>query len=137
MNGVCSPASQVRYVESATGTASKLGAFTINEFGHGEPAGYPTLCKGRFVAGGKSSYLFEEPTSLNTLQILPALMNAGVTAFKIEGRQRGRAYVAAVVQAFRAGIEAVMTARPLPDFDLTQITEGGKQTTGAYEKSWR
>lgn len=137
MNGVCSPASHVRYVETATGIKSELAGFTINRFGQGEPAGYPTLCKGRFQANGKTSYLFEEPTSLNTLAILPDLIKAGVTAFKIEGRQRGRAYVAAVVQAFRAGVDAVLAGQPLPDIDLDRITEGGRQTTGAYEKAWR
>ncbi|MBI5166011.1 MAG: U32 family peptidase [Magnetospirillum sp.] len=137
MNGVCSPAAHVRYEETAAGITSKLGAFTINRFGRNEPAGYPTLCKGRFVAAGKASYLFEEPTSLNTLAILPELIEAGVTAFKIEGRQRGRAYVAAVVQAFRTGIDAVLAGRPVPDLDLDAITEGGRQTAGAYEKTWR
>ncbi|CAA7611700.1 peptidase U32 family protein [Magnetospirillum sp. UT-4] len=137
MNGVCSPASHVRYVESAGGTTSQLAGFTINRFGANEPAGYPTLCKGRFIANGTASYLFEEPTSLNTLGMLPDLIKAGVTAFKIEGRQRGRAYVAAVVQAFRAGIDAAMAGRPLPDIDLDRITEGGRQTTGAYERAWR
>jgi collagenase-like PrtC family protease len=137
MNGVCSPASDVRYNETAQGTTSELGGFTINKFGTNEPAGYPTLCKGRFNAGGKTSYLFEEPTSLNTLPMLPELVKAGVTAFKIEGRQRGRAYVAAVVQAFRAAVDAVMAGRPLPDIDLERITEGGRQTTGAYERAWR
>lgn len=137
MNGVCSPASHVRYVESSHGITSQLAGFTINQFGLNEPAGYPTLCKGRFVANGKTSYLFEEPTSLNTLTMLPDLIKAGVTAFKIEGRQRGRAYVAAVVQAFRTGIDAVMAGQPVPDMDLERITEGGRQTTGAYEKAWR
>ncbi|MEW5729568.1 MAG: peptidase U32 family protein [Pseudomonadota bacterium] len=138
MNGVCSPASHVRYVEEASGgVTSQLAGFTINRFGAGEPAGYPTLCKGRFQAAGRTSYLFEEPTSLNTLAILPDLIKAGVTAFKIEGRQRGRAYVAAVVQAFRAGVDAVLEGRALPDIDLDRITEGGRQTTGAYEKAWR
>ena len=137
MNGICSPASHVRYVESGRGVTSQLAGFTINQFGLNEPAGYPTLCKGRFNANGKTSYLFEEPTSLNTLSMLPDLVKAGVTAFKIEGRQRGRAYVAAVVQAFRAGLDAVMEGRPLPEMDLDSITEGGRQTTGAYEKAWR
>lgn len=137
VNGVCSPAAHVRYVESAEGVTSQLGGFTINRFRPGEPAGYPTLCKGRFIAGGKASYLFEEPTSLNTLSILPELIKAGVTAFKIEGRQRGRAYVAAVVQAFRAGVDAALAGRPLPDIDLDRVTEGGRQTKGAYEKAWR
>jgi putative protease len=137
MNGVCSPASHVRYVENARGVASTLGDFTINEFSRNEPAGYPTLCKGRFVAQGATSYLFEEPTSLNTLSILPDLIKSGVSAFKIEGRQRGRAYVAAVVEAFRAGIDAIMAGNSIPDTDLAHITEGGRQTTGAYEKKWR
>jgi putative protease len=137
MNGVCSPAGEVRYTETHEGITSELGGFTINKFAHNEPAGYPTLCKGRFIARDKASYLFEEPTSLNTLTILPDLIKAGVTAFKIEGRQRGRAYVAAVVQAFRQGVDAVMAGKPLPDIDLDRITEGGKQTTGAYEKAWR
>jgi len=137
MNGVCSPAAHVRYVETPHGVTSQLAGFTINQFNHGEPAGYPTLCKGRFNANGKASYLFEEPTSLNTLAMLPELIKAGVTAFKIEGRQRGRAYVAAVVQAFRAGVDAVLAGRPLPDMDLDRITEGGRQTTGAYERAWR
>ncbi len=137
MNGVCSPASAVRYTETAQGVTSSLGGFTINTFGRNEPAGYPTLCKGRFVARDRASYLFEEPTSLNTLAILPELIRAGVTAFKIEGRQRGRAYVAAVVQAFRQGVDAVLAGRPLPAIDLDRVTEGGRQTTGAYEKAWR
>lgn len=137
VNGVCSPAAHVRYEESQGGIASRLAGFTINRFGPGEAAGYPTLCKGRFTARGRSGYLFEEPTSLNTLAILPDLIKAGVTAFKIEGRQRGRAYVAAVVAAFRAGIDAVMAGQPLPPLSLDSITEGGRQTTGAYEKAWR
>jgi O2-independent ubiquinone biosynthesis protein UbiU len=137
MNGVCSPAGEVRYSETAEGVTSELGGFTINKFGRNEPAGYPTLCKGRFLANGKASYLFEEPTSLNTIAMLPDLIKAGVTAFKIEGRQRGRAYVTAVVQAFRQALDAALAGRPLPDIDLDRITEGGRQTTGAYERAWR
>ena len=34
-------------------------------------------------------HALEEPTSLNTLELLPRLKQAGVTALKIEGRQRG------------------------------------------------
>lgn len=137
MNGVCSPASHVRYVETAAGTASKLGPFTINEFGRNEPAGYPTLCKGRFIVGDAARYIFEEPTSLNMMGMLPDLMAAGVTALKIEGRQRGRAYVAAVVRAFRQGVDAILAGRPAPESNLAHITEGGRQTKGAYERSWR
>ena len=137
MNGVCSPASHVRYIEKGDKVVSQLGGFTINTFGAGEPAGYPTLCKGRFDANGKISYLFEEPTSLNTLSILPDLIKAGVTAFKIEGRQRGRAYVGSVVKAFRQTVDAMRRGETPPEINLDDITEGNRQTSGAYERSWR
>ncbi|HIJ37532.1 MAG TPA: U32 family peptidase [Rhodospirillaceae bacterium] len=137
IDGACSPASHVRYVEKGSKVVSQLGDFTINSFGQGEAAGYPTLCKGRFSANGKLSYLFEEPTSLNTLEILPDLIGAGVTAFKIEGRQRGRAYVGSVVSAFRQAVDAILKGEKLPVMTLEDVTEGGRQTAGAYQRSWR
>lgn len=137
MNGACSPASHVRYIEKGDKVVSQLGGFTINTFGGGEPAGYPTLCKGRFETNGRLNYLFEEPTSLNTLSILPEMIAAGVRAFKIEGRQRGRAYVANVVRSFRQAVDAIARGETPPDMALGDITEGGRQTAGAYERSWR
>lgn len=137
MNGVCSPASHVRYEEKGSTLVSKLGDFTINKFAAGEPAGYPTLCKGRFQANNKTSYLFEDPTSLNVASVLPDLIKGGVTALKLEGRQRGRAYTKRVVCAFRDVIDAVAEGRPAVMADLSDITEGGAETTGAYEKAWQ
>lgn len=137
MNGVCSPASHVKYEETARGTVSRLGEFTINRFPKGEPVGYPTLCKGRFEANGDVSYLFEEPTSLSTMLMLPELIAAGVTSIKIEGRQRGRAYVSAVVRAFRNAVDNAAAGLPIDANPLVSLTEGGKETTGAYDKRWR
>jgi len=126
-DGVCSPASHVRYEDEGDHVLSRLGNFTINRYRQGEPAGYPTLCKGRFVpAEGPAGYLFEEPISLNAIEILPQLARAGVSALKIEGRQRGRAYVSQVVRAFRAAADP-----------LDWITEGNRDTAGAYEARWR
>jgi len=135
--GVCSPASHVRYVESDAGLSSKLGDFTINIFDEDEAAGYPTLCKGRFVANGRASYLFEEPASLNVMDKLPELIEAGVAALKIEGRQRGKAYVERVVQGFRQAVDAVGRGETQPEIDLDGLTEGGRKTAGAYDKAWR
>lgn len=137
MNGVCSPASHVRYVDEGDRMVSRLGNFTINAFANDEKAGYPTLCKGRFVTDGKARYLFEEPVSLNAAAMLPELMAAGVTALKIEGRQRGRAYIAQVVAAFRAAVDAAAAGEPVPAADLSAVTEGQRKTTGAYNKTWR
>lgn len=135
--GCCSPASHVRYEKRGEELVSRLGEFTINVFDEDEPAGYPTLCKGRFVHGNEASYLFEEPTSLNALELLPELVDAGVKALKIEGRQRGRAYIAEVVRNVRAALDAFEREGAVPALALENVTEGGKNTTGAYTRAWR
>lgn len=133
--GVCSPASHVAYEEYGDELVSRLGGSTINRFAKNEPAGYPTLCKGRFVANGAAGYLFEEPTSLNSAELLAELRTAGVTALKIEGRQRGRAYIAAVVAAFRRLLDQPESAgAEIPT--LRALAEGQRSTTGAYERRW-
>jgi putative protease len=134
MHGVCSPASHVRYREDGAETVSELGAFTINRFPAGEPAGYPTICKGRFVADGEAGYLFEDPVSLDVTQHLGELSAAGVSALKIEGRQRGRAYVAKVVGEFRRALDGAGTA---PPGNLSSMSEGLRTTAGSYHKGWR
>ncbi|MCK5167161.1 MAG: U32 family peptidase [Rhodospirillaceae bacterium] len=142
-NGVCSPACDVHYEEDSNEhMVSKLGDFTINSFAPGEPAGYPTLCKGRFSANGKTSYLFEDPVSLNAASILPELAAAGVTGLKIEGRQRGKAYIAEVVSSFRRAVDSMTDGAdgadgPVIETDLTRVTEGQRKTAGAYQKTWR
>ncbi len=136
-DGACSPAEHVHYLEEDGDLITRLNKFTLNIVGPGEPAGYPTLCKGRFEAADEVSYLFEYPTSLNAIDILPELIDAGVTALKIEGRQRGRAYVREVVGAFRAAIDAVSAGLPVPAKLLCPIAEGQAETVGAYNKRWR
>jgi len=135
-DGVCSPASHVCYERRNGDLVSRLGDFTLNVFSEGEAAGYPTLCKGRFKAHNRASYLFEEPTSLNVLAMLPELAAAGVRALKIEGRQRGRAYVSRVVTAFRRAVDAEARGDPVPAGELDAMTEGQRNTAGAYHKSW-
>ncbi len=135
--GVCSPASHVRYLEQDGRMVSKLGQFTINSYEADEPAGYPTLCKGRFVAEGRAAHLFEEPTSLNAAHMLPELMAAGVRALKIEGRQRSRAYVRAVVSELRRAVDAAAGGGAAHAPALGDVTEGGRETAGAYTRAWR
>ncbi|WP_180899617.1 ubiquinone anaerobic biosynthesis protein UbiU [Martelella soudanensis] len=137
MQGVCSPASHVRYREDGSDMVSELGGFTINRFGTGEPAGYPTLCKGRFHVADDDGYAFEDPVSLDVMDHLDALRDAGVTALKIEGRQRGKAYVAQVVSSLRAALRAPKDERPQKLAQLHRLSEGQRTTSGAYEKKWR
>jgi putative protease len=137
MNGVCSPASFVRYEERGTATVSRLGDFTINVYGPSETVGYPTLCKGRFSAMGKSGYLFEDPTSLDVTSMLPELAACGVHALKIEGRQRGKAYISQVVKSFRTALDRIAAGQSAGCGNLTHMTEGQAETTGAYRRNWQ
>lgn len=141
LTGVCSPPDHVAYFEDHTGNlTASLGGFTIDRFSGREAAGYPTLCKGQFSANGTTSHLFEDPVSLNASDLLPDLAGAGVTALKIEGRQRGKAYIAQVVKSFKAALEAMAEGRKLPAAGLAPLanmSEGGRQTTGSYQKTWR
>jgi len=137
MNGVCSPASHVRYREEAGALVSELGAYTINRFGPGEASGYPTLCKGRFDVGGTEGYAFEDPVSLDVIDEIDALKAAGVCALKIEGRQRGKAYVAEVVSSLKKALRASPTERTALVSRLRAMSEGQRTTSGAYDKRWR
>lgn len=139
LNGVCSPPEAVSYVEDSDGTTAQLSGFTIDRYEAGEPTGYPTLCKGRFKAGDKTGYLFEDPISLNAGSMILALKAAGITALKIEGRQRGKGYITAVVRAFRKAVDAAEKGLDPTEIDavLASMAEGGRQTTGAYRKIWR
>lgn len=137
MNGVCSPASHVSYRQEAGELVSRLGQFTINRIRKDEPAAYPTLCKGRFVAGPANGHIFEDPISLNAGDLLPRLAAAGVSAVKIEGRQRGKAYVQAVVRAFRSAVDGLAGGRAVDLNRLLALAEGQKVTSGAYAKTWR
>lgn len=142
MDGACSPASEVQYQRADDGSVTaRLGCHVIDRYGAEEQAGYPTICKGRYCAPVRADpyYAFEEPVSLNLIEMLPDLIGAGVDAFKIEGRQRSRAYVGAVVGAFRKAIDAVLAGEAPPSAaDLIALTEGQKQTQGAFAtKKWR
>lgn len=141
MDGVCSPASHVKYEGDAQrNLTAKLGGFTIDCFSCAQNPGYPTICKGRYLAPHKEEgyYAFEEPISLNLARLLPELVKAGVDAFKIEGRQRSRAYVREVVSSWRKAVDHVMNGQEVEPGHLLSLTEGHKQTQGAYEsKRWR
>ncbi|ACG77094.1 collagenase [Phenylobacterium zucineum HLK1] len=137
--GVCSPAEAVAFDRTSQALTPRLSGLAIDRLGPEEPAGYPTLCKGRFEAGGATGYLFEEPVSLNAMSLLTSLRDAGVTAVKVEGRQRGRAYVARVAAAFRGAIDALERGEDLAPWEgrLADLAEGGRETAGAYRKRWR
>jgi putative protease len=145
--GACSPAKAVRWEQTPQGMETRLNGILIDRFADNERTGYPTLCKGRFeVDDGEDSatyYAIEEPTSLNTIEMLPELLRIGVRAIKIEGRQRSPAYVAEVTQVWREAIDACK--RDADHFapkaawmaELNKVSEGQSHTLGAYYRPWK
>ena len=115
----------------------------IDRYGPGENAGYPTLCKGRFEVDGQTYHALEEPTSLNTLGLLPELFQTGIQSVKIEGRQRSPAYVTQITQVWRAAIDAVMAdpqrfcVQQQWQQVLAGLAEGSQTTLGAYHRKWK
>lgn len=141
--GVCSPAKAVRWQKTPDGLESRLNGVLIDRYEDGENAGYPTLCKGRFTVADESYYAIEEPTSLNTLELLPKLMQIGIRAIKIEGRQRSPAYVAQVTRVWRDAIDQCMAnlaryyVKPAWMTELNKVAEGQQHTLGAYHRPWK
>jgi O2-independent ubiquinone biosynthesis protein UbiU len=141
--GACSPGHAVRWQQTGEGMETRLNGILIDRYADHEKAGYPTLCKGRFQVANETYYALEEPTSLNTLALLPEMARIGVAAIKIEGRQRSPAYVAQVTRVWRAAIDAVrrdaaaFRADPAWLAALDKVSEGSMHTLGAYYRPWK
>ena len=141
--GACSPAKFVKWEKSPGQLSTRLNGILIDRCADNEPAGYPTLCKGRFEVAGETYYALEEPTSLNVLEILPEIVKIGVSAIKVEGRQRSPAYVAQVTRTLRAAIDELgrnfehFSVKPAWQAELAKVSEGVQATLGAYNRPWR
>jgi putative protease len=141
--GACSPAKYVRYDETEKGLETRLNNILIDRYQPDEKAGYPTLCKGKFNVDGDLYHALEEPTSLNTLSMLPELMQAGICSVKIEGRQRSTAYVEQITRVWRNAIDSYKQNpegyHVKEDWNqvLDNVSEGSQTTLGAYHRKWK
>ena len=141
--GVCSPAEFVEWADTPDGKTARLNGVLIDRFADGEPAGYPVICKGRYQVGEQTFHALEEPTSLNTLELLPRLRAMGIEAVKIEGRQRSPAYVGTVTRIWREAIDRVVSdpqsfaAREDWQRELSRLSEGSQVTLGPYQRAWQ
>ena len=141
--GACSPAKFVRWQQTEQGLESRLNDVLIERYADNENAGYPTLCKGRYYVDGHLYHALEEPTSLNTIELLPALFHANVASVTIEGRQRSPAYVTQVTQVWREAIDCYRhnpenyQVKPQWMRALGAVSEGTQTTLGAYHRKWQ
>jgi len=83
---------------------------------------YSMLCDGKPIDLGDKKYLFS-PHDLAAYSLLPDLLAAGVTSFKIEGRMKTPDYVATVTRNYRAALDAAVAgnASPLVDDDIREM----------------
>lgn len=64
------------------------------------------------------------PKDMNTLEILPQLIEAGVVSYKIEGRMKRPEYVAIVVDAYRRAIDSYLAGDfKIPHEDFANIEQ--------------
>tara|TARA_R110002124_G_scaffold124083_2_gene283075 strand:- start:78851 stop:79846 length:996 start_codon:yes stop_codon:yes gene_type:complete len=141
--GACSPAKYVRWQETDKGLESRLNNVLIDRYQSDENAGYPTLCKGRFEVDDNVYHALEEPTSLNTLELIPELVKMGIASVKIEGRQRSPAYVEQVAKTWRMALDRFAQSPEQYQVEaswmntLANLSEGSQTTLGAYHRKWQ
>ncbi len=90
---------------------SYSGACLMSSFIGGE-SGNRGRCKGPcrlpYSKGGLKNYYLLSMKDMCALNALNALINAGVTSFKIEGRMRQKDYVAGVTKTYRRYIDKIL-----------------------------
>lgn len=72
---------------------------------------YDLVCDGRQVPLGDRRYLLS-PQDLAALDLLPQLLEAGVGAFKIEGRLKTPEYVANITRTYRTALDRWQLGQP-------------------------
>lgn len=76
------------------------------------------------LAGKDAGQYLLSPKDMNTLAILPQLIEAGVVSYKIEGRMKRPEYVAVVVDAYRRAIDSYLAGDyHVPQQDLANIEQ--------------
>jgi len=73
---------------------------------------YDLVCDGKDVDLGEQRYLLS-PQDLAAYALAPELIDAGVAAFKIEGRLKTPEYVATITRHYRQAIDTAVAGRPV------------------------
>jgi len=104
-------------------TSESLGGRSANRGQHAQACRLPyeLVCDGNDVDLGEVKYLLS-PQDLAAYALIPDLLAAGVSAFKIEGRLKTPEYVANITRHYRRAIDDALAGRPL---DFTPPRRGG------------
>jgi len=90
-------------------------------------------CRRLYHHRGRPGYFFST-SDLSAIELLPELIKAGVTSFKIEGRMKSAEYVARVVAAYRLVLDAPARERKnaLRQAEEQLSLSFGRQTTRGF-----
>jgi len=138
--GACGSPRFVKFEENGENLKVMLGGTCLNKYPKNASIAYPTPCKGYYHNLEKEGfeYAFQNPQSLNVLEILPSLIESGADAIKIEGRQRSQVYVGKAVSSFRQAIDSHYKdseSYRVPkegNAELESLFEGSSFTCGCY-----
>lgn len=103
--GGCVPAAAVSWQEARQTKSSWLNGIVVDKYRPGELIDQPVICSGRYKVMGNTYYAMQEPAELDTLNILPELLAAGVAAIRIEGRQQRAVDTAVITRLMRDAID--------------------------------
>lgn len=96
---------------------------------------YELVCDGRTVPLGDRRYLLS-PQDLAGLELLPALVQAGVASLKIEGRLKSPEYVAAITRIYRAALDRLADPAPGSSVETPATAPAGprRETVSAQDR---
>ena len=86
---------------------------------------YELVCDGQLVPLGDRRYLLS-PQDLAGLDLLPDLVRAGVSAFKIEGRLKSPEYVANITRIYRAALDRLQGRTGVPPVPSSTDGQAGR-----------
>jgi putative protease len=95
---------------------------------------YDLICDGEDVDLGDVKYLLS-PQDLAAYALVPDLIGAGVTSFKIEGRLKTPEYVANITRQYRRALDAAAADRKA-DFTDQDITEMELSFSRGFSPGW-
>ena len=95
---------------------------------------YDLICDGEDVDLGDVKYLLS-PQDLAAYALIPDLMGAGVTSFKIEGRLKTPEYVANITRQYRRALDAAAADRKA-EFTDQDVTEMELSFSRGFSPGW-
>ena len=117
-------------------TSESLGGRSANRGQCAQACRLPfdLVCDGRDVELGQVKYLLS-PQDLAAFDLIPQLIDAGVSALKIEGRLKTAEYVANITRHYREAIDTALAGRPV-QFTPRQIEEMELSFSRGFSPGW-